>query len=493
VSHGVSGIVAAALALLIVVMVFGFMLIVLNQYSSVQRQLVRQIAQRELLREELERGLILHFYVNTSNSKGLITVENTLPAPVTLKTLLLVFSDWTAYYYDEAVALKLITPGTTLLVCDGVATALPTPDNVVLNPGCSLSTNFTYARRPVLATALASIVSGAQHVSAYVYAQAVSAVVAAVPPTGGAPPAPTATATTTTTTTTPPPTLTLVHRYAIAWDNFTSNPFTSGRLNAVTNTFTWLAAPYYAIEQNSTSTGLTSSGENYAYANLAAYNPGYPVLNSTKTPVVYLLAAIMPTYSSNWHDLLLYNTSTRYFYEFSMHFNSSGTYLEIWRWNGSWLELSSTPVSFNVNVWYVELVRYEYASGRLALAFYGPLQSPSTTPLAVATASSTSITPTTIGFGDWGATSRWAWFVLSANATPLYVNVSGLQPGWNVTLYYNGSKLVASALADSSGVAHLYVARMPIIPNAVFKIYTGTTTYTFTEPLVVGGDLWRFG
>ncbi|MEZ0345794.1 MAG: hypothetical protein ABWK01_04525, partial [Infirmifilum sp.] len=73
------------------------------------------------------------------------------------------------------------------------------------------------------------------------------------------------------------------------------------------------------------------------------------------------------------------------------------------------------------------------------------------------------------------------------------VRVTGLQPGWTVELW-NGSKLVASAVADAGGAASLNVLQLPIIRGAtiVVKDSAGQIIISKTLDVVVGGDTYKY-
>ena len=78
---------------------------------------------------------------------------------------------------------------------------------------------------------------------------------------------------------------------------------------------------------------------------------------------------------------------------------------------------------------------------------------------------------------------------------PRYVVVSGLQSGWVVELWDSGGGLVASAPADGSGVARLFVVTKPIVANAkiTVKDAAGSVVVEKNFTVVVGGDEYVFG
>jgi hypothetical protein len=82
-----------------------------------------------------------------------------------------------------------------------------------------------------------------------------------------------------------------------------------------------------------------------------------------------------------------------------------------------------------------------------------------------------------------------------ATGDPRYVVVSGLQQGWTVELRDASGSLVASAAADSSGTARLFVAAKPIVANAkiTVKDAQGAVVIERTFSQVVGGDEYAYG
>lgn len=69
------------------------------------------------------------------------------------------------------------------------------------------------------------------------------------------------------------------------------------------------------------------------------------------------------------------------------------------------------------------------------------------------------------------------------------VKFTGLDPGCAVYVYSQSGALIASGVADSSGVA-LLTLTPSIIPNATVKIACSSYTYTTTVNLVMGGDTY---
>jgi hypothetical protein len=70
-----------------------------------------------------------------------------------------------------------------------------------------------------------------------------------------------------------------------------------------------------------------------------------------------------------------------------------------------------------------------------------------------------------------------------------------LQQGWTAQLYDRSGNLVASATADSSGTARLFVAAKPIVANATITVRDaqGAVVIERTFNQVVGGDEYAYG
>jgi len=123
--------------------------------------------------------------------------------------------------------------------------------------------------------------------------------------------------------------------------------------------------------------------------------------------------------------------------------------------------------------------------------------------------------PNRVGLGYWTNTtsvSGTVYFdnlVVTVDAPPWFINVTGLPGGWRVVLKNSTGGVVSQAVADSSGLAVLNAAPPPyvdltvnpgfrdgfIFPNATIEVYDwlGNLVLSKTFDYVVGGDLYRLG
>lgn len=84
-------------------------------------------------------------------------------------------------------------------------------------------------------------------------------------------------------------------------------------------------------------------------------------------------------------------------------------------------------------------------------------------------------------------------FVVTVDAYPWLVNVTGLLPGWRVVLLNSTGGVVDEATAGSDGVASLSVWGYLIVPNASIEVYDdqGRLVARASFSYVVGGDVYR--
>ncbi|GAB6148415.1 hypothetical protein JCM10135_09570 [Stetteria hydrogenophila] len=112
------------------------------------------------------------------------------------------------------------------------------------------------------------------------------------------------------------------------------------------------------------------------------------------------------------------------------------------------------------------------------------------------------IMPNRVGVGVHVEYVEWWWWygivyfdnlVITVDAPPWLVNVTGLQPGWRVVLENSTGGVVDEATAGSDGVAVLEVWGYLIVPNATIKVYdsAGNLVANRTFDLVVGGDVYE--
>jgi len=124
--------------------------------------------------------------------------------------------------------------------------------------------------------------------------------------------------------------------------------------------------------------------------------------------------------------------------------------------------------------------------------------------------------PNVVGLGYWwngtAAPNGTIYFdnlVVTVDAPPWFINVTGLPGGWRVVLRSGTGRVVSESVADSSGLAVLNAAPPPIVdlrvnpgfrdgfifPNARIEVYDwlGNLVLSKTFDYIVGGDLYRLG
>ncbi len=281
--------------------------------------------------------------------------------------------------------------------------------------------------------------------------------------------------------------ITRTKRTAILYDDFQSNPLTSGRLIDYYNTGTWGWDPgYQYVYQTSTSTSLTASGEIIALFNITIPTNGkiYTLqrVNSSLTSSsggYYLDTIYLDNATGNLYTLGIYNGA------------GSSDDVEIYLWSSAsgWTQLtsSSSTFAFTRNKWYWELGFFDFATGALNITVYDS----SGVKLASAQTSG-SIIPNMVGMGTYSASATFDDYVITVNATPLFVNFTGVPAGYNVSIYNATGRLVGSALADAAGFASVNVISQPIIRNGNITIYDtlGNKVASDIFSVIVGGDVY---
>ena len=160
-----------------------------------------------------------------------------------------------------------------------------------------------------------------------------------------------------------------------------------------------------------------------------------------------------------------------------------------------WQVVANAAYKPALNVWYAIYLEWSWSGS--SNVFSAVLYDASGNQLASIPATSyTGPRPAYIGLVTDGKNKVGLFdnFVV-ATGDPRYVVVSGLQQGWTVELYDASGNLVASAIADSSGTARLFVAARPTVANAkiTVKDAQGAVVIERTFSQVVGGDEYTYG
>ncbi|UNQ73637.1 COG1470 family protein [Infirmifilum sp. NZ] len=309
------------------------------------------------------------------------------------------------------------------------------------------------------------------------------------------------------------PTTPSTYTWTIAVLNLATNSYDDSRSMIVTVTQPLLAGPrraavYYdtfdADPINSNLTPLSCSWQHDSTDKLlyvtASSNPssydGECLLTYTSqqlTGKVYVAALVSFTGGSGRAGVVYGESDYKKFYEWSL--DSSG-YYSIYRFVGNWHPISSEHGSFQSGVWYDLVGFYDSDSDAIELWSNGSRK---------VSDGDKSVHPVYPGLGAYwvsGAlTVRFDNLVVSVDARPWFVNVTGLPDGWTARVRV-GSTVVSSAKA-AGGVASipLWLSEVPskdyafIVRNAILEVLdpSGTTAATLGPADIVGGDVYTYG
>ncbi len=274
-----------------------------------------------------------------------------------------------------------------------------------------------------------------------------------------------------------------VKRTAIFYDDFQNNPFTDGNRTIGKETWTGNQTGHY-IEQTDSSTGEY----------IAIINRALNTLYSTST--IFILAkmnatSLVTSYSEP--DIVLYGSNG--FYALGAESNFIATrlrYTEIWLYYlGSWTELSYSTIfpGINPNTWFWTMV-FRAPTGEMNITVYDSSWSKG----GSASTINTDVNLNQAGLGTYEVTASFDDVVVTANATPLYVNFTNIPPGFDEVLIYNSTGSLVSNMAPViSGSAYVRVYQ-PIIRGGKVVLYNSVTgnTLSFLVSMIVGGDVYEF-
>lgn len=290
--------------------------------------------------------------------------------------------------------------------------------------------------------------------------------------------------------------LVLDQRNAFIYDDYSTNPFTGGRLTTNTNVWNWEQG-WRCIRAGVDGPAPSWGGQHVAY---------YANTTPAGTTVVYVLAK--ERHNTNregqYSELMMINSGTR-FYTLGYHYEDYPDYIEIWRYLNGWSRLSQTLRSLGDNTWFIFLGRRYISSGQMQLTVYDENGGM----LSATSASDTRFPVNLYGIGlydrydDNRDLSAWFdEFVACANANPRYINVTQLQQGWTVYLESENSRDITYDTADSNGVASLDVLFCPagqiphdsawIVRNGYLRIEdeNGVVVLRKQFSVIVGGDVY---
>jgi len=281
----------------------------------------------------------------------------------------------------------------------------------------------------------------------------------------------------------------LASRAAVYWSSFDSNPFASGDLYVLNPdpacSWSWSSQGYVSVA--ATGTAGSEGGECIALVNRTA----------TISQRIWVNYVFRIDSGSGYADIVLRESAEpgRAFYtisafEISDYDRYGNDYAQIYLYNGnSWSLLSSSRVSIYRGVWYDMTAYRDDSTGEAALY--------SGTNLVVS-ATDTSVDVGSVGLGVYYSADTFQvdfdMLLVTVGASPYYVNVTGLQPGWYVRILDSNNNVLASATASGDTVS-LEAWQWKFAPNATIEVYTDSSMSTLvaraTFEWVVGGDLYR--
>jgi len=282
--------------------------------------------------------------------------------------------------------------------------------------------------------------------------------------------------------------LVLDTRNAFIYDDFLTNPFTDKRLINNTNSWSWNPAGYISVSADGPSGSW--GGEQVAY---------YSTTVPSNTRVIYVLSKESHFTSAEYQHMgLLMIYSEKSFYTLEYYSSASVRNLQMYSYTGSWNSISSQTVSkLTDKSWFIFFGSRVVSSGLMNLTVYDSNGNKQ----GSLSGSDTGITVSKVGLGIRDETSSgkplkvdFDDFIASADANPLFINVTNLNSGWTVYLEDSSGNVLTSATADSSGKAslRLNINTGWIIRNGRLRIMNGSTIIISKSfDVIVGGDVYK--
>jgi hypothetical protein len=315
----------------------------------------------------------------------------------------------------------------------------------------------------------------------------------------------------------PPPTIQLVRRNAIFYDTFDTNPIAGGRLQAITCTWTWNST-LRAIQISAASRGpdgygyecilvanldissYVASGRTLYIAFLAwrsSFTLQAPVTVIIRTDSVYINTDNGRFYTIGFQSTLLTGRTG----------DSLSSNISYWS-GSSWSSIASQYIGISYTLEYNYM---SYVASSINFTSWFAYHWNQTILANATIPSGLRITPNRVGIGYWVSTTfvtgtvYFDNFIVTVDAPPWFVNITGLFPGWYAVLKNSTGGLVANATAGMDGVAVLNVApRLVdlvvnpdyrdgfIFPNGVIEVYDdkGRLVASTGSTLILGGDIY---
>jgi len=309
----------------------------------------------------------------------------------------------------------------------------------------------------------------------------------------------------------PAPTIQLVHRSAIFYDTFDTNPIAEGRFQNISCTWTW-SSTARAIQISAGSRGPARLG--FECVLLANVEVSSYVVAGREVYVAFLAWRGSFTAASQIRiESVYFNTTNNRFY--TIGFNNTlltgrtGDNLSstILYWGGAaWSTIAyryigvSYTIEYNYTSYVASSINF---SSWFAYHWNQTILANGTIPVA------SRVPVNRVGIGYWVNTTLvigtvyFDNFVVTVDFPPWFVNVTGLQPSWRAVLRNSTGGIVANETAGIDGVAVLNVApRLVdlqvnpnyrdgfIFPNATIEVYDDKNRLVASlgPTTVVGGD-----
>ncbi len=283
--------------------------------------------------------------------------------------------------------------------------------------------------------------------------------------------------------------LVLSKRNAFIYDDFSTDPL-SGRLATTTGAWSWNHSGYIRVSADGPSG--TWGGAHVAY-----------FTNNTppEAATIHVLSKVrFNTTSRDQHAGLAMINSDTGFYTLEFYRDSGNRRLGIWRYAGSppqWTNIARTGNlgGLTDNTWFTFLGSRRVNTGAMTITVYSSVG----TQVGTRSGTDTTLQLSHVGLSIYDErrdnnylSAFFDDFIACADADPRFVNVTGLTPGWTVRLKDEAGNTVASASANSRGVASLNVFAKPIVRNGTIEIYSGSTLILSRSfDVIVGGDVYK--
>ena len=293
--------------------------------------------------------------------------------------------------------------------------------------------------------------------------------------------------------------LKLIQNNTIFWTNFRTNPLTNGELKPISGTWVYDPTTHTVAQIDPTRVAAIayfpeakiSAGSTYyivsmMYTYYIGQNSGYFIafpLNTTSLNtyvgglnINYTIFIIWPFYEY-YVNLSKYSPSTFTPVASRLLTSSFPTYVRRWYEVFNKINYGAASLDINTTLIYITdtgAVRYGYVTATVStLGNYGY-----------------------VGFLTSVSEANFTRVLVTVNATPYYVNITNVPPGWNVTLLSNGVQ-VASAVNVGTTVSNvsLYLLQKYldayIVEDPEFLVYnsTGGLVLDYRPPFTVLGGM----